>query len=223
VVRPKVPLLSREQVLRTAIEIIDRDGLDGLSIRRLAAVLGVNGTSLYHHFTSKHEIVVGAAELALAEARPSITPGGGWRQWLPEHARGLRKALRAHPALLPVMARRRASGPAAAQLNGLAERMMAEGLPSAAVMPLLDALEQFTIGSVLHETDADGTDVDRQGTPGGEYPALAKAVSERGLTADEIYDLVTRGILDAIDVAVKQHQARWLPTARQSGPQLATG
>ena len=220
--RPRVPLLSREQVLRTAIEIIDRDGLDGLSIRRLAAVLGVNGTSLYHHFTSKEEIVAGAAELALAEARPAIAPGGAWRQWLPEHARGLRKALVAHPALLPVMVRRRASGPGARQLNTLAERMLDEGMPSAAVMPLLDALELSAIGSALHETDADGAG--RQpGVPAGDYPALAKAMSERGLSADEIYDLVTASILDAIDIAVKQRQARWLPAARQPDPQLAPG
>lgn len=220
-VRPKVPLLSREQVLRTAIEIIDREGLEGLSIRRLAAVLGVNGTSLYHHFTSKHEIVAGAAELALAEARPAIAPGTDWQQWLPEHARGLRRALCAHPALLPVMARSRASGPGARRLDSMAERMMAEGLPSAAVMPLLDALELFAIGSVLHETDADGPGP--SSAPAGEYPALAKAMSERGLSADEIYDLVTNSILAAIDAAVKRHQARWLPTARQPGPQLATG
>ncbi|HEX3789038.1 MAG TPA: TetR family transcriptional regulator [Pseudonocardiaceae bacterium] len=221
-VRPRVPLLSRQQVLRTAMEIIDREGLEGLSIRRLAAVLGVNGTSLYHHFSSKEEIVAGAAELALAEARPATTPGGDWQEWLPEDARSLRKALLAHPALLPVMVHHRVSGPGARLLNSSAERMMAEGMPSAAVMPLLDALELFAIGSALHETYADAT-TPQPGVPAGEYPALAKAMSERGLSADEIYDLVTASILDAIDLAVKQRQARWLPTARQPDTRLASG
>lgn len=220
--RPKVPLLSREQVLRAATEIIDAEGLEGLSIRRIAAVLGVNGTSLYHYFSSKEEIVAGAAELALAQARPATTPGGSYQRWLPEYVRGLRRALLAHPALLPVMVGRRVSGPGARGLNSVAERMMDEGMPSAAVMPVLDALELFAIGSALHETYADATAWPSD-VPAAEYPALAKAMSERGLSADEIDDLVTASILDAIDIAVKQRQARWLPTARPADPQLAPG
>lgn len=219
--RPKVPLLSREQVLRAAMEIIDEEGLAGLSIRRLATVLGVNGTSLYHHFSSKDEIVLGAAEFALARARPPSVPGGQWQQWLPEYARGLRRALLAHPALLPAMVRCRMSGAGARLLNGSAERMLAEGVPSAAVMPLLDALELFAIGSALHETHADAAE-ELPVTSAAEYPALARTLTERGLSADEIYDLVTASILDAIAISVKQRQARWLPAAQQPDTELTS-
>src|SRR5271167_3727180 len=96
--RPKVALISRRRVLETALAIIDEDGLEGLSIRRLAENLGVNGASLYHHFANKDEILVGAAELALADVRTPEESDQDWRVWLPQNARNLRAALLQHPA-----------------------------------------------------------------------------------------------------------------------------
>ncbi|KAA9154288.1 TetR/AcrR family transcriptional regulator [Amycolatopsis acidicola] len=202
--RPRIPLISRDRALSVALEIIDARGLEGLSIRRLAQALGVNGASLYHHFRDKDEIVAGAAELALAELRAAGAHAGGWRRWLPESVRHLRQALLAHPALVPVVARHRSLGMGARVLDTWAARLMEEGVPSAAVMPLLDALELFAISSALHETH--GAAVPVEG-----YPALAKATAERGLSSAEIHDLVAASIIDAIDVAVEQRQARWLP------------
>lgn len=215
-VRPKVALISRRKVLETALAIIDEDGLDGLSIRRLAHTLGVNGASLYHHFQNKDEILVGAAELALADVRSPEESEDHWRHWMQQNARNLRAALLEHPALLPLIVSKRSLGMGVRMLDKSAARLMEEGVPSAAVMPLLDALELFAIGSVLHETQGyspeDQHDIDTE-----KYPALAKAMADRGLSSDEIFDLVTSGILDAIDAAVKERQARWLPTAESSG------
>jgi len=208
VVRPKVPLISRRKALAVALEIIDSDGLDALSIRRLATALGVNGASLYHHFSSKEDIVVGVVDLALAEVRGVGEPGASWRQWLPENARTLRHALLAHPALLPVVVAARSHGMGARLLDASAARLMGDGVPSAVVMPLLDALAAFAISSALHETQSGGPDE----SAAEEYPALAKAAAERGLNADQIYDLVITSILAAIDTAVEQQRARWMPS-----------
>jgi AcrR family transcriptional regulator len=200
-------LISRRKALEVALEIIDSDGLDALSIRRLATALGVNGASLYHHFSGKEDIVVGAVDLALAEVRVVGEPGASWRQWLPENARTLRHALLAHPALLPVVVAARSHGLGARLLDASAARLMGDGVPSAVVMPLLDALAAFAISSALHETQS-GPDE----SAAEEYPALAKAAAERGLNADQIYDLVITSILQAIDTAVEQHRARWMPS-----------
>ncbi|HVV08938.1 helix-turn-helix domain-containing protein [Amycolatopsis sp.] len=202
--RPRIPLISRDRALAVALEIIDERGLEGLSIRRLADALGVNGASLYHHFRDKDEIVAGAAELALAELRLPAEQGGGWRAWLPESIRRLRRAMLAHPALVPVIVRHRSLGMGARVLDIWATRLMDEGVPSAAVMPLLDALELSAIGSALHETQGAAMPVDG-------FPALARVTAERGLSSAEIFDLVIAGILDAVEVAVKQRQARWFP------------
>lgn len=196
--RPKVPLISRRRALEAALEIIDRDGLEGLSIRCLAEKLGVNGASLYHHFTNKEQIVVGAAELALANVRTPQESTEGWREWLPRNARGLREALVRHPALLPVIVGRRMSGMGAGMLDTSAARLMAEGLASSAVLPVLNALELFAVGSALHRARGDegGYDPDMLAP---RYPAFAKALRERGLSSDEIFNLVTTGILESVE------------------------
>lgn len=214
--RPKVALISRRNVLETALAIIDQEGLEGLSIRRLADALGVNGASLYHHFENKDEILIGAAEFALADVRTPEKSDADWRNWLPENARRLRSALLEHPALVPLIVSKRSLGMGARMLDTSAERLVQEGVPSAAVMPLLDALELFAIGSVLHETQGYSPE-NKHDIETGRYPALAKAMAERGLSSEEIFDLVTASILDAVDAAVKERQARWFPAVEATG------
>ena len=80
--RPKVPLISKRKTLEAALRIIDTEGLDALSVRRLAVELNVNAASLYHHFRNKDEILVGAAQLALAEVRTPDTRDEPWQSWL---------------------------------------------------------------------------------------------------------------------------------------------
>src|SRR5690242_17679722 len=55
--RPRRPMLSRALIIETALEIIDREGLDALSTRRLATELAVRAPSLYNHFATKEEIL----------------------------------------------------------------------------------------------------------------------------------------------------------------------
>lgn len=211
--RPKVALISRRKVLETALAIIDKEGLDSLSIRRLADALGVNGASLYHHFTNKDDILVGAAELALANVRTPEGPTDDWRTWMLQNARNLRAALLEHPALVPLIVSKRSFGMGARMLDTSATRLMEEGVPSAAVMPLLDALELFTIGSSLHETQGYSPEGNHE-IDATVYPALAKALEDQGLSSDEIFDLVTSSIVDAIGAAVQERQARWLPATQ---------
>lgn len=206
-VRPKVPLISRHNALIVALRIIDEEGLDALSIRRLATELGVNGASLYHHFRSKEEILTGVVELALAEVRGAGESPEGWRQWLPENARRFREALLAHPALLPLVAQR-FDGVGTCLLDASAARLMSEGMPVGAVMPLLDALAAFAISSAMHETRGGAA---RDRLAADEHPSLATAVAERGMSAEQIYDLVIASILQAIETVVEQQRARWLP------------
>lgn len=223
--RPKVPLISRRKVLEAALAIIDTEGLDALSIRRLAEELGVNGASLYHHFANKEAIVVGAAALALDSVRTPETSNKSWREWLPDNARMFRRALVAHPELVPVIVRLRAHGLGGEMLDTSAARLLEEGVPSGAVMPLLDALEFYAVGSALHEVHGDaaaGEVAALRAKP--EFPTLTKVLEERGLTSDEVFDLVAASIVQAVDLAVKERQARWMPAGvPERGSQAAPG
>lgn len=68
--------LSRERVLRTAMEIADTEGIDALSMRRLAGDLGVEAMSLYYYLKNKEEILNGILELALMEMKPPVAARG---------------------------------------------------------------------------------------------------------------------------------------------------
>ncbi len=197
--RPKIPLISRRKALHAALQIMDTEGLDGLSIRRLADELGVNGASLYHHFANKEEIVVGATEIALAEVRTPTETDEDWRTWLPRNSRMLRKAMLEHPELVPIIVRKGELGMGIQMMDSSARRLIEEGVPIGAVAPLLDALEMFAIGSAIHETR--GGDDDGYSSPNGEESLIAKAARSSSLSPDELYEIVSTAIVTAVEEA----------------------
>ena len=99
------PGLNRDRVVDTALAIVDRDGLDGLTMRRLASELGVEAMSLYHWFPNKAAILDALVEAAIRETatRVDATPEAGWRANLRALAMGYRQVLLAHPNTVPCM------------------------------------------------------------------------------------------------------------------------
>jgi TetR/AcrR family tetracycline transcriptional repressor len=197
VARPKVPLIAKRKALEVALDIVDNEGIDSLSIRRLAERLNVNGASLYHHFENKEEIVVGAAKLALEEVRTPQTHDEPWQIWIMRNARQLRQALREHPDLIPVMLRREPLGIGVVQLDATVTLLEREGVPIGAIAPLITALELFAIGSALHEARAEGTSTGKDIDP-TRTPNLGRALEQASVSADDIFDLVCRQIIDGV-------------------------
>jgi len=88
--------LSRERVLRAALQIADKRGLDALSMRKLAQTLKVEAMSLYNHVTNKEQILDGLVELVAGEIDvPEI--GGDWRQAMRRRASSAHAVLMRHP------------------------------------------------------------------------------------------------------------------------------
>ena len=69
--------LSRERVLRAAIELADERGIDALTMRELGRKLGFEGASLYYHVTSKDDLLDGMTELVAAEIEVPSEPRTG--------------------------------------------------------------------------------------------------------------------------------------------------
>lgn len=105
--RPKTPLLSKPAIRQVALTLIDQDGLEKLSMRRIAQELDVQAASLYSHYRTKEELLSDVANEAMAHVDVSEFEGGDWRAGLIAWARSYRAALAEHPNLLPVIA----SGP----------------------------------------------------------------------------------------------------------------
>lgn len=150
--RPKQALISRRRTLEVALRIIDEEGLDALSIRRLGDELNVRGISLYHHFPSKEHILVGASELALADVRTPNTANIDWREWLMRNAIEYWKALRAHPNLIPVLMRRHPLRIGLAEHNATAGLLAVQGVPPGVIMPLMEGLESLALGCAAYES-----------------------------------------------------------------------
>jgi AcrR family transcriptional regulator len=69
--QPRIPL-SRRRVLRAAVRLVDRDGLEALTMRRLAQEVGVEAMSLYHHVANKEAVFDGVVEVILEEIMAAV-------------------------------------------------------------------------------------------------------------------------------------------------------
>jgi AcrR family transcriptional regulator len=90
--------LTRAAVVDRALQLADADGLDALTIRKLAQVLGVTPMALYWHFRSKDELLDGLAERVWAELDVNIDGAAAWPEQLRGLLQSLLRVLRAHPA-----------------------------------------------------------------------------------------------------------------------------
>lgn len=102
--RPRTPLLSRERIREAALELIDAEGLPALSMRKLAAQLGVQAASLYTHYATKDELLEAIASSIMAQVDASVFETSDWRAGLLSWARSYRAALAAHPNFVPAIA-----------------------------------------------------------------------------------------------------------------------
>ena len=104
------PKLSRDRLAEAALALIDRDGLEGCSTRRLAAELGVEAMAIYHHFPSKERLLDAVAESLLTEMTLP-PPDGDWIAWLRGAAHAYRAIAKRHPNAFVLLAMRRFTTP----------------------------------------------------------------------------------------------------------------
>ncbi len=193
--------LSPENILRAALAIADRDGLAGLTIRKIATELGASPMGVYRHFRNKAEIVDGLVDLVVGDYEVTNHQEDAWQDWVRETFRLMRAALLEHPGIMPLLGSAAFAGTnAMAVMNRVLEVLMEAGLRDDAVR-LFHTLMSFTIGAVAIESsariDALGPDevdleererqtrVSFEGVPRSEYPhlveqapALARFVTE---------------------------------------------
>src|SRR5579859_305330 len=90
--------LSRGAVIDRALKLADADGLEALTIRKLAQHLGVTPMALYWHFRSKEDLLEGVAEQVWGELDTDVDPEAPWWARLQKLLESLVSTLRAHPA-----------------------------------------------------------------------------------------------------------------------------
>lgn len=146
------PALTVERIVRTAVTIADVEGLDALSMRRVAADLGSGTASLYRHVTDKDELIELMVDAVYGEQPPPDVIAEDWRSGLATVARSLRTSLLRHPWLAQQAARRPALGPhVIAGLDhalGVVDRFTHD---ATAASLIVGAVNTYVLGSVSAE------------------------------------------------------------------------
>jgi AcrR family transcriptional regulator len=104
--------LTRERVVAAAVELADRDGIESISMRRLAQELGVEAMSLYTHVRNKDDLLDGMADAVISEI-PMSADGAGWKASLRQMALAARGVMLRHTWAPRTVETRAAPGPAA--------------------------------------------------------------------------------------------------------------
>ena len=97
--------LTRERIIRAALRIMDEEGLDAVSMRRIGRELGVEAMSLYNHVQDKEDILDGICEAVLADFRVPLADE--WTEGARLAAHEYRRLLLAHPTVITLMTERK--------------------------------------------------------------------------------------------------------------------
>ncbi|MEU8775939.1 TetR/AcrR family transcriptional regulator [Streptomyces sp. NPDC048606] len=188
--RPRKPLLSRDRIVEAAGALVDEEGLEAVSTRRLAAALGVSGPSLYNHFRTKDAILEAVADAVSARVDLSMFEAGdgrNWREALHDWAHSYRAALSDHPNIVPVLARGPGRRPAGLRVADAVFGAMTEaGWPPGHATRIGALMRYFILGSAVGSF-AEGFVDDESAYDPADYPHLGQAhlLAERRREVDE--------------------------------------
>src|SRR4029078_6816327 len=140
--------LSRERILDTALAIVDEDGIEALSMRKLGQSLGYEAMSLYNHVANKDDLLDGILDLVMAERRPRDREGG-----LPairSAALSAHEALKRHPwAATMLMAPTRARPARIEYMDALLASLRHAGLSAETTYHAYHVLDAHIVGFSL--------------------------------------------------------------------------
>jgi len=146
------PRLTRERVLKAALEFVDANGLAALSMHKLGAELGVQGMSLYSHVASKDALLDGIVEAMTWEAQLPPADGADWRDALRHLAAEIRGTILRHPAAAPLLVSRRVMPTRRLeQVDAYVRLLMRAGFPEDRAMDVLRTVVVYAHGYALVE------------------------------------------------------------------------
>ncbi|MGE5334171.1 MAG: TetR/AcrR family transcriptional regulator [Nitrososphaerota archaeon] len=179
--------LTRQQVLAEALRLIDEEGLEACSMRKLGARLGVEAMSLYNHVENKRALLDAVVESLVLQTplpdRAEVTP----REELWVFAHSMRDGLRAHPRVLPLIAASPLRTPGALLiLDRLLDTIHRAGVTGVKSIYALQVIVGYVIGHTLVQTGWRAVDLEpgpngpsawRQ-VPAEAYPRLHRLLPE---------------------------------------------
>jgi len=204
----RVPL-TRERILRAAVELADEQGIDAVSMRKLGHALGVEAMSLYNHVANKDDLLDGIADLVVGELE-SQDESADWKAVMRGSAISLHEALLRHPWSAALAESRAQSGPIRLRyLETLLGTLRRGGFSASGAYHANLWIDSYIYGYTLQEVawpvehdevpQSAASFVER--TPAGEFPhlveianAIADAEFDRSTDFEDGLELVLDGL-----------------------------
>ena len=214
--------LNTDRIVEAGMALLDRDGLEGLSLRRLGAELGSGATSVYWHVPSKAALLDLLVDRLMGEAADETRhdPGATWRAELAAHSLALRTVLQRHIGGAPLLAARMPIGPNGLRfMEGMLSALADAGFGGRQRALAYTALTGYTIGQVVLGSRRGPTTPKGQpaggehlqhlggllrGAPRDRYPKVAESATDlTELTDEEAFSYGLQLMLDGLEAELR--------------------
>ena len=147
--------INRDMVTRAGLKLLNQDGLEQLTLRRLGVELNVQAATIYWHFKSKEELLDEMATTVLAEGAANLIPvrkSSDWRVWASTFGEGLRKTLLAYrDGARMVVGTRLTNTEYLKTIERIGNQMLAAGFSVRAAVVLFGTIYNYTQSFVMEE------------------------------------------------------------------------
>ncbi|GAB2756823.1 TetR/AcrR family transcriptional regulator [Amycolatopsis magusensis] len=210
--KPRRAPLSRDRVVGAAMALADEKGEAGVTMRAVAARLGVEAMSLYNHVAGRDDLLDGMVDAVFGEIELP-DPAAGWKESMRDRAASSRAALRRHRWAVGLMDSRKQPGPATLRHHdAVLGALRGGGFSVVMAAHAFSVIDSYLYGFVLQELSlpfSDSSELDEvaagivEVAPVGDYPHLMELMTEHALKpgydyGDE-FDFGLALILDALE------------------------
>ncbi len=203
-----------ERIIAAAVDIIDEQGAEALSMRSLAQALGSGTATLYRHFDSRAELVAAVVDVVLGDLvlEPVSGDGASWREACENAANALFALFTHHPNIAPLLIDQIPSGPnAATGREYLIGALLKGGFSAADAAKTSATLSRFVLGFAIQAggTHAnDGPSTPSPAIDANAYPHTAAVADHLPVPLPEEFSFGLTLLLDGLTGLASPPQAR---------------
>lgn len=203
--RPDKALISRERAARAALDVIDTQGLNALSLELVARQLGVKAPSLYYHFKHKNELLSEVALCILRDVKIPTTDFRDWERAMLEVCVATRRNILLHPNAAPLL------------LEVFPRKIFTRAYefwyakcpyPEEYQMIVLEATEKLTYGSAIFAAASRSRSVNQMPEiDKDQFPALSSAVRANDKDEEAMFVAVVKSVFTGIRAQIEADQS----------------
>ncbi|MFV0307737.1 MAG: TetR family transcriptional regulator [Desertimonas sp.] len=192
------PIIVKERVAEVTLRLIDEEGLEAVSIERIATELGVRGPSLYHHFEDKAAILTEVARLVLGNLDLEREVED-WREWLIGTSVTVYRRVLEHPRAAVILLEHLPKASMTPAFGMVAERLTAEGIDPSLHILLMEGSEKIAWGWAMQRAVA-SLHADRltERAIGDRWPELVTAVRQNPWDDESLVEASLRGFIRGV-------------------------